>query len=108
MPPRACPTPCWLGLQELLFIHAGSAVTSETRMLRADDPTGTFVPVMERVQVRAWQGGWGAEHCGGMLSRACAWPWPVQQRACVSSNQSICALTSAGRRIPSGPKASMH
>lgn len=36
--------------EALLFIHAGSAVTSETRFLSADDPTGEWRLVAPRVQ----------------------------------------------------------
>jgi hypothetical protein len=35
--------------------HTGSAVTSETRYLSADDPTGEFKVVLPRVQVSCWR-----------------------------------------------------
>lgn len=36
--------------EQLLYIHSGSAVTSETSFLSADDPTGNFTVILPRTQ----------------------------------------------------------
>lgn len=36
--------------EKLIYIHSGSAVTSETLYLDADEPTGTFKVVLPRTQ----------------------------------------------------------